>query len=733
MSQDYEALVLEVSRQADLLKMGIFKQGESAQTIRHYSQCRITAEEVDKLCQDSAYILHKVSQRSSPGHEPLAALKKIGQLLWDQMLTRPVKEKLKDAPAKGLVLSLDEELMNIPWELLYSGEDFLCLKFILGRVLITKDETRPVQYRSLANTPLKMLVLANPTNDLKSAYQEGVQLKNQFDRMRKQVHIDFKSTHIDTIYTKKILRDYDIVHFAGHCEYDQDNPENTGWLLSDGRLSPRDILSLGETPPLPSLVFSNACYSAKCTLGSIGLDYQKKTYSLAAAFLFSGVRHYIGAIRNIEDPASLVFAREFYLQLIKGEPVGECLRLGRLKLIKEYGPGSLHWANYLLYGDPSFILLPGKTKAPAARIKRKKLSKKVVLTIALVVAVVSLAVYLWLWLPTLNPSAYSLYLESRKLSLKGRNMEVITIAEQIIGKDALFLPVYPLLADTYQRLGKRDLALKYYFDYILYSEKKRDQKNLSAAYTGIGWFYQQQGEYAKSFDFYHKALALSKENNDKLNEATALRKLALWYTDKEDYAKALELLTKSSEINRERQHIYEHRYNLACDYFDIGLVFSDRDEFDSAKEFYQKSRAVFDKLELKRELSDYYFNLGEICQYEKQYQKARDYYFKGLKIDQVQGNLPSIASDYEMIGALYLEMGNEGEAERFFLQSAATAKTIDAPLELAAAYYDLGALYKQKGRKNKAREYFRQAQEIYLKINHPAYTEIKEELLEMSN
>jgi tetratricopeptide (TPR) repeat protein len=213
----------------------------------------------------------------------------------------------------------------------------------------------------------------------------------------------------------------------------------------------------------------------------------------------------------------------------------------------------------------------------------------------------------------------------------------------------------------------------------------------------------------------------------------ALRKLALWHMDKEDYALALELLTKSSEINRQYQHIYEHRYNLACDYFDIGLVFVNKDEYESARDFYQKSMALFDKLKLKNELSDYYFNLGEICQYEKQYQKAMGYYFKGLKIDEEQGNLPSIASDYEMIGGLYLEMGNDSEAERFFLLSAATAKTIEAPLELALAYYDLGALYRQKGRKNKAREYFRQAQEIYYKINHPAYVEIKEELLQMSN
>jgi tetratricopeptide (TPR) repeat protein len=733
MPQDHDLLVLEVSCQADMLKMSIFQQKESARTIRHYSQCRIAPTEVHKLCQDLGYILNKVSIRGPQGKDSLAVLKKMGQLLWDQLLTRPVKEKLKNTQSKGLVLFLDEELIDIPWELLYTGEDFLCLKFILGRMVATKDDSCSVQYRSLTSVPLKMLILANPTDDLKSAYQEGVQLKNQFDRMRKEIHVDFKSTRIDTLYTKKILRDYDLVHFAGHCEYDQECPENIGWLLSDGKLTPRDILSLGETPSLPSLIFSNACYSGKIALNLTDPDYQKKTYSLASAFLFSGVRHYIGAIRNIEDPASLIFAREFYLQLINGEPVGECLRLGRIKLIREYGSDSLHWANYLLYGDPGFVFFRAKAKSPAAGIKRRGLSRKIALSAALTIVIASIAGYLGFWLPTLNPGTYLLLEKSRKLFLAGRNTEVITIAEQILKKDVLSFPAYSLLADTYQRLGRRGLALKYYFDWARHSEGKKDSKNLISAYIGIGWIYQQLGEYAKAFNFYNKALALSIESNDRLNKAVALRKLALWHMDKEDYALALELLTKSSEINRQYQHIYEHRYNLACDYFDIGLVFVNKDEYESARDFYQKSLALFDKLKLKNELSDYYFNLGEICQYEKQYQKAMGYYFKGLKIDEEQGNLPSIASDYEMIGGLYLEMGNDSEAERFFLLSAATAKTIEAPLELALAYYDLGALYRQKGRKNKAREYFRQAQEIYYKINHPAYAEIKEELLRMSN
>jgi len=731
--QETNALVLEVLKQDSHLAMSIFEQKELASTLRHYSQVSVSFAEIEKLCQEVTSILNKATKLGTLEADSLNSLKKTGQLLWDHLLTRQVKEKLKTSPILDLILSLDEELINIPWELLYTGENFLSLKFNLGRIVRTRVKTNPPQYRSSSSAP-KMLILANPTNDLKSAYLEGQYIKNQFDKKRKEINIDFKSTYIDTLYVKRNLRDYDIVHFAGHCEYDLDEPGNSGWVLSDGRFTAGDIYALGETLSLPTLIFSNACHSAKFRDDSLGTDYQEKAYSLACAFLFSGVRHYIGTIRKIEDPISLSFAKQFYAQLISGSSVGECVRLSRLRLIKEYGMTTIAWGSYLLYGDPNFVLFRAKPKPALPKLKRNFFAyKKQIAWLSFAPAIIAISIYLYRWLPTINPNTYILSLRAQKLFLKGNNQETILLAKRIIEKNPLFLAIYPQLADTYQRLGDRENALKYYFDYALYSEKRQDKKNLTSAYIGIGWIYHLSGEYPKAFDFYHQAITLAQEFKDKLNEAVALRKLAVWYIDKEDYDKALELLTKSSQINREREYIRGHRYNLACDYFDIGLIFANKDDLATAKEFYTKSRILFEKLKLKNELSDYYFNLGEIYLFEKQYQKALECYMKGLKIDQAQGNIPSIASDYNMVGELYIEMDNLPEALKFFNQAVLLSKQIDARLELAAAYHNLGLLYKQKNQKNKAREYLRQAQEIYRTIETPDYKIIKQEFTELND
>ncbi|MBC8436380.1 MAG: CHAT domain-containing protein [Candidatus Omnitrophica bacterium] len=733
--QEESPLVLDILKQDSNLKMSLFEQKEVASTLRHYNLCRVSFTEIDSLCQEAVSLLNKANQRGALELELIKGLTKTGQLLWDHLLSAPVKNRLKNTRIPDLILSIDEELINIPWELLYDGSNFLCLNFNLGRVVRTKEEPAAVHYRSQAAVP-NMLIMANPTDDLHSAYLEGLNIKNQFDRRRNKIYIDFKSTRIDKLYVKKNLCDYDIVHFAGHCEYQPDNPSESGWVLSDGRFTAEDIMAMGSTFSLPTLIFSNACHSAESAAGLLSQDYQKENYGLSSAFLFSGVRHYIGSVRRIEDDLSLLFAKEFYAQLISGRPVGGCMRMARLALIRQCGINNIAWASYLLYGDPNFAIFREKIKEAKPK-KRKGLLyyKKQLALVSLAAAAVSLGILLYAWLPSLNPSVYFLLSKSRKLYLNGKNQEVISLCGRIIEKEPEFLAAYPLLADAYKRTGDEENALKHYFEYARFSERRADKKNLASAYLSIGWFYHLEGEHTKAIDFYNKALAVSTDNKDKLNQADALGKMAVWYMDKEDNDKALELLTRSAEINRQRINHYKHRYNLACDYFNLGLLFTNKDDLATAKEFYQKSYLLFEKLKLKHELSDYYFNIGEIHLFEKEYQKALDSYMKGLEIDLAQGNRQSIASDYSMIAELYMAMDDLGEAEEYFRSSIALAKEINARPELAEAYYRLGVLYKKKpGKRHRARECLRQAQEIYRSINAEAgFQEARNELLTLTS
>lgn len=737
-----EGVVLEIIRRERSLAMSLFEPRDLTSTLRHYCQCSVSSLEINRLCRETVNVLNKANKKGGLTEEQFTNLKKTGHLLWSHVLAHPIRQKLKHLQGIDLTLFLDEELITIPWELLYNGHNFLCLEFNVGRLVRTNvEKVAQAEYRSLSGTP-RMLILANPTNDLKSSYTEGLTIKEELDRDRERIRIDFKSTVIDRMYVKKNLGDYDLVHFAGHCEYDPQNQGNTGWLLADGRFTTTDILSLGSSVSMPSLVFSNGCHSAQASLDLIDADYQQKNYSLASAFLFSGVRHYIGAIRKLEDTVSFDFARSFYTCLLSGKSVGESLRLSRMRIIAERGIKTILWAGYLLYGNPNFTILPEApasqppvagqaAKASASTLRRYLFGRREVVAAVSAAAVIFGIVLAAVLLPAKNPAAYLEFVQVKKLFEAGRNEEAAERASVLIHASPRFLDAYPVLADAYHRLGDKETALKYYYEYALQSEKQDDPKNLARAYSSIGWYYHSDGEYEKAFGFYEKAVEVSRKNRDRLNEAVALRRMAVWHIDKESYDEALKLLTKSSEINRERVRFPEHRYNLACDYFDIGLVFTNMDDYVTARTFYEKSKEIFQRLNLCNELSDCYFNLGELFVYEKQYQKALEYYQEGLMIDTEHKNKANLPSDHLMIGELYVEMERWELAQDQFEKSAQIASQIDARDDLAEAYRALGSLSMRLKDTRRAREYLRQAQEIYYEIDQQAYEEIKKELVEL--
>jgi len=396
---------------------------------------------------------------------------------------------------------------------------------------------------------------------------------------------------------------------------------------------------------------------------------------------------------------------------------------------------SLRWASYLLYGDPGFSLFGRPVPADESK-KEPSVPWYVEYRAALIaagcfVAAMIVTACLYTWLPSINPSAYVRLAAARKDLEQGRIGPALVAASRVLAREPRMRLALPVIAEAHARMGKREQALQDYFDYSLASARAGDHKGVARGYSMVGWIYHQMGNYAKAFEFYQKSLHESRTHRDPLNEALAMRKLAVWHMDKGNDDTALELLTRSSEINLERRRDPEHRYNLACDYFDLGLVFENKDDSETALRFYLKSQRLFERMKRRAEMSDYYFNLGEMHLMEKDYVKALECYTEGLRIDTAHNNAPSIAQDYSMIGELYMDMEDLDRAEEYFQKSFELSRDLKIMPEAAEASYQLGLLYKKRGRKNKAREYLRQAQEYYASTDHPGYQEVKNVLMSM--
>jgi CHAT domain-containing protein len=268
-----------------------------------------------------------------------------GEALWRQLVPPEIQKEL--GRGDSLALELDEALVAVPWELMFDGSEFLCRRLSIGRIVATRQPRRGEERRTVG-TPIRILVMAaDARGDLPEVRKEGEAIVDELER-----HATVRarlSTAPDRAFVLRHLKDYDVVHFAGHADHVAGQPGASGWLLADGKLTADEIVALGGGRPMPMVVFGNACQSGH-TAAWDGDPAQ--VFGLANAFLGAGVRHYLGTQWDVVDGQSALFAAALYRHLTDGKAIGAAVRHARAAVVESAGATALAWASYVLYGDP---------------------------------------------------------------------------------------------------------------------------------------------------------------------------------------------------------------------------------------------------------------------------------------------------------------------------------------------------------------------------------------------
>jgi CHAT domain-containing protein len=140
---------------------------------------------------------------------------------------------------------------------------------------------------------------------------------------------------------QQMLRGCDIIHYAGHAEFDDRMRRGFIPLPKSEKMFPDDIPNLSGNP----FVFLNGCATDK----QVGAQW---TDSLVNAFISHGAKGVIGTLFKIESVCAKDFALCFYKRLLRGEAIGEALRLARLE-IREQFPNDMTPLAFILYGNPT--------------------------------------------------------------------------------------------------------------------------------------------------------------------------------------------------------------------------------------------------------------------------------------------------------------------------------------------------------------------------------------------
>ena len=344
--------VLEASRAGETLKVsGYEKESAEEVTLISFKEKKYDDKSVKKYARGIIELLNRANREQGMSGDLSTGLKEYGRKLYDELLPSQIKENLASTPQRNLLVSVDDTLVHVPWELLHDGNEFLCRRFSTGRRVSTRQ---PIAVTARAvGRPLKMLILADPCGDLTASYEEGMAIKNAIDELDDKIDVSLKTSDILKDYVIEKIPNFDVVHYAGHAEHDTSDPGRSGLVMKNGRLTAAEIMKAKRPAPMPSLIFSNACQTGQSEEHKIDEDYANKVFGLANAFLLTGVQHYIGTFWKIPDEAGCHFAISFYKEIVNGIPIGEALRRGRQALVEKYGEGNIVWASYMLYGNPS--------------------------------------------------------------------------------------------------------------------------------------------------------------------------------------------------------------------------------------------------------------------------------------------------------------------------------------------------------------------------------------------
>ncbi len=262
---------------------------------------------------------------------------------------------LEQAGRCHLVVVHDSATANIPWELLPLPAWTPALGAGVSRRFLTTSEhaARFAETRR-RDDRLNILVVADPSEDLPSAQREAnrlLKLAQHLDNLFVEVIRGRAATKRQVLEAIGSGR-CDVLHFAGHGQFEAKGGRPAGLQCSNGVVSARDLSRMTH---LPSVVFLNACETGLVAPGDGGPRFA----SVAERFLNSGVANCIGTMWPVADKSAAVFAGRFYRTLLDGHTISAAIVAARRAVKAAGGRRAFDWANYVHYGSPDFqVKLP---------------------------------------------------------------------------------------------------------------------------------------------------------------------------------------------------------------------------------------------------------------------------------------------------------------------------------------------------------------------------------------
>jgi CHAT domain-containing protein len=241
--------------------------------------------------------------------------------MYDWLLA-PLEAELQNLGINNLVYITDTGLRTIPLAALHDGKGFIIERYSVG--LMPSLALTDNRYSNLSNAQV-LAMGASEFRDNRPLPAVPVELATITQTWQGKSFLNSEFT-LDNLKQQRALSPFNIVHLATHAEFLPGKPTNSYIQLSDQKLPPIQLPSLGWTKPPVDLLVLSACRTAvgdeQVELGFAGLAVQ------------AGVKSALASLWYVNDEGTLGLMSEFYQQL-KAAPIkAEALRQAQLAMLR---------------------------------------------------------------------------------------------------------------------------------------------------------------------------------------------------------------------------------------------------------------------------------------------------------------------------------------------------------------------------------------------------------------
>jgi tetratricopeptide (TPR) repeat protein len=176
-----------------------------------------------------------------------------------------------------------------------------------------------------------------------------------------------------------------------------------------------------------------------------------------------------------------------------------------------------------------------------------------------------------------------------------------------------------MIAETYDSLGKSDLAIKEYKDALQIYREIGDQQDIGNVLGNVGQYYDDRGKYDDALKLFKEALQIHRDLHNENNEGIALNNIGNTYLFKGDY--------------------------------------------DNARTYFEQALLLREKINVPGDIAETVHNLAEVSTKSGQYEQALSQYMRGVELFRTAGDKRGAAVETYSMGTIFEYQGRYGSAE----------------------------------------------------------------------